>query len=602
MNSSLETDVIIIGGGATGAGIARDCARRGLKCVLLERSDIATGATGRNHGLLHSGARYAVTDPESARECIEENMILKRIARHCVEESKGLFISLPEDSLEYQSRFIKACTDAGIPAQRIHPKEAVKLEPSVNPILTGAVVVPDGVIDPFRLTVANVLDAKDHGATCLTYHEVTDIIRSGDTVTGVRVYDFLSRTHKTFHAPIVVNASGIWGQLLAEMAGVKVLMYPTRGSLLILGHRINNMVINRCRKPADADILVPGDTVSLIGTTSTHIQFSELDDLRPTAEEVDLLIKEGSLLAPSLAGTRKLRIYAGARPLVADESDPTGRSVSRKIVLLDHEKRDGLKGFITITSGKLITYRLMAEMTTDLVCAKLGVSAKCDTAKAPLPGSRETVEKTLQKILSIPPTSRMSLVNRHGDMAAALADSGPLDNSLVCECESVTVGEIRHSIKNLSVHTITDLRRRTRVGMGPCQGELCACRAAGLLVRFGATTPQKAPAQLKTFLEERWKGIRPLAWGDALRESEFTMWLYQSVCGITTPPMHFPLPTLDMAEALALSGASPQLKATHEVTASREKRSAPLAAAAVERHESPSYQSKSRTPGGQDEI
>ena len=92
-----EFDVIIIGGGATGAGTARDCSLRGLKVLLVERYDLAVGATGRNHGLLHSGARYAVTDKESAEECIKENMILRRIASHCVEENDGLFISLPED-------------------------------------------------------------------------------------------------------------------------------------------------------------------------------------------------------------------------------------------------------------------------------------------------------------------------------------------------------------------------------------------------------------------------------------------------------------------------------------------------------------------------
>lgn len=99
---SQSSDVIIIGGGATGAGIARDCALRGLRVILVERHDIATGATGRNHGLLHSGARYAVTDAESARECISENQILKRIARHCVEPTNGLFITLPEDNLSFQ--------------------------------------------------------------------------------------------------------------------------------------------------------------------------------------------------------------------------------------------------------------------------------------------------------------------------------------------------------------------------------------------------------------------------------------------------------------------------------------------------------------------
>ncbi len=100
--SPLTSDVIIIGGGATGAGIARDCALRGIDCILLERRDIATGATGRNHGLLHSGARYAVNDRESATECIEENKILRRIARHCIDETEGLFITLPEDDLAYQ--------------------------------------------------------------------------------------------------------------------------------------------------------------------------------------------------------------------------------------------------------------------------------------------------------------------------------------------------------------------------------------------------------------------------------------------------------------------------------------------------------------------
>lgn len=103
---SQASDVIIIGGGATGAGIARDCALRGLRVILVERHDIATGATGRNHGLLHSGARYAVTDAESARECISENQILKRIARHCVEPTDGLFITLPEDDLAFQATFI----------------------------------------------------------------------------------------------------------------------------------------------------------------------------------------------------------------------------------------------------------------------------------------------------------------------------------------------------------------------------------------------------------------------------------------------------------------------------------------------------------------
>ncbi|WP_438804257.1 anaerobic glycerol-3-phosphate dehydrogenase subunit A [Pectobacterium polaris] len=536
-----ETDVVVIGGGATGAGTARDCALRGLRCLLLERYDIATGATGRNHGLLHSGARYAVTDGESARECIEENQILRRIARHCIEPTDGLFITLPEDDLGWQAQFITACQQAGIRAQALDPQEALRLEPAANPTLIGAVRVPDGSVDPFRLTAANMIDACEHGAEVLTYHEVIGLIRKGDRITGVRVFDHKKGVETEIYAQVVVNAGGIWGQHIAEYADLRVRMFPAKGALLILGHRINNMVINRCRKPADADILVPGDTISLIGTTSTHIDYDQIDNMLVTPAEVETLMREGSMLAPKLASTRILRAYAGVRPLVASDSDPSGRSVSRGIVLLDHASRDGLEGFITITGGKLMTYRLMAEWVTDAICKKLGHDVACSTAQTPLPGSESLEEvKSAPHALSAYPAAkplsaplRGSAIYRHGERAGRMLSGERLDRSLVCECEAVTAGEVRYAVESLQVNNLIDLRRRTRVGMGTCQGELCACRAAGLLCRLGTATPEQSLTQLSQFLNERWKGIRPIAWGNALRESEFTSWIYQGLCGLT---------------------------------------------------------------------
>ena len=368
-----EFDVIIIGGGITGAGTQRDCAMRGLRTLLIEKSDIATGATGRNHGLLHSGARYAVNDPESARECISENMILRRIAAHCVDETDGLFITLPEDDLAYQANFVEACRAAGIRADIIDPEEARRLEPSVNPDLIGAVRVPDGSVDPFRLSAANLLDAKLKGGQVRLYTEVTGFIREGDTIKGVHTRNIQTGETTDYYAPVTVNAAGIWGHKMAEMAGANVGMFPSKGALLVFAHRVNNVVINRCRKPANADILVPGDTVCIIGTTSDRIPFEECDNVAVTPDEVNLLISEGAKLAPTLSSTRILRAYAGVRPLVSADNDPTGRNISRGIVCLDHETRDGIKGFVTITGGKLMTYRLMAEQVTDLVCRKLGV-------------------------------------------------------------------------------------------------------------------------------------------------------------------------------------------------------------------------------------
>ncbi|KGQ71549.1 glycerol-3-phosphate dehydrogenase [Chelonobacter oris] len=531
-SSRLQTDVIIIGGGATGAGIARDCALRGLSAILLERRDIATGATGRNHGLLHSGGRYAVNDPESAKECIEENNILKRIAKHCIDDCKGLFITLPEDDLAFQQPFLQACERAGIDALQIEPALARRLEPSVNPDLIGAIVVPDGSIDPFRLTSANMLDAKERGAQVFTYCEVRQLIREGSRIIGVRVYDHKNRLEREFFAPVVINAAGIWGQGIAEYADLKIKMFPAKGALLIMGHRLNNMVINRCRKPADADILVPGDTISVIGTTSSRIPYDQIDNMIVTPQEVDLLIEEGEKLAPRLRHTRVLRAYAGVRPLVATDDDPSGRNVSRGIVLLDHAERDGLDGFITITGGKLITYRLMAEWATDLACKKLNKTAACSTAEIPLPGSNESAVETHQKVISLPTPLRVSAVYRHGSRATGLLEKERLDRSLICECEAVTAGEVRYAVDELKVNNLVDLRRRTRVGMGTCQGELCACRAAGLMARFQVANAQQSTTQLASFMEERWRGIEPIAWGDALREAEFTSWVYYGLLGL----------------------------------------------------------------------
>ena len=532
-DSTKPFDVIIIGGGATGAGTARDCSRRGLRVLLVERFDISTGATGRNHGLLHSGARYAVTDQESAKECIKENMILRKIASHCVEETDGLFLTLPEDDIAYQAQFVKACSQAGIRAEVIDPEEALRLEPSANPSIVGAVRVPDGAVDPFRLTSSNIMDAKSHGAEVLTYHEVVELLKEGDRIVGVRVLDRRTKEVKDYHAQVVVNAGGIWGHNIAKLAGVTINMLPAKGALLIFGHRVNNIVLNRCRKPADADILVPGDTICLIGTTSSKVPFEEIDDMQVTPEEVDLLLREGEKLSPLLARTRILRAYAGVRPLVASDDDPSGRNVSRGIVLLDHATRDGLEGFVTITGGKLMTYRLMAEWTTDLVCKKLGVTAKCDTATEKLPGSREDKEEVGKKIISLPKAQRNASISRHGDLAERLAKNTLTDNSLVCECEEVSVGEVKYALDELDVHNLVDLRRRTRVGMGTCQGELCACRAAGLMSSLHKYCTQRAKEDLASFLNERWKGMAPIAWGDTLRESEYMAWVYESVCGLT---------------------------------------------------------------------
>ncbi|MEG0253634.1 MAG: anaerobic glycerol-3-phosphate dehydrogenase subunit A, partial [Muribaculaceae bacterium] len=355
-------------------------------------------------------------------------------------------------------------------------------------------------------------------------------------VVGVKLYNHKSKEEVSYFANITVNAGGIWGHHIAELAGININMFPSRGALLVFGHRVNNMVLNRCRKPADADILVPGDTICVIGTTSSRVPYDEIDDMRVTKEEVDILLREGNKLSPALASTRILRAYAGVRPLVAADNDPSGRSISRGIVLLDHAKRDGLDGFITITGGKLMTYRLMAEWTTNLVCKKLNIEKACQTADIALPGTTLEDEKDKEEVTKrhflIGNTASKSAEYRHGSLSDKIPTGDRYDDSLVCECEGVSVGEVKYAIESLHVESLSNLRRRTRVGMGTCQGELCACRAAGLLNEaHGCAT--KAKEDLAQFLNERWKGMYPVAWGDTLCETQFTSWIYEGVSGIS---------------------------------------------------------------------
>ena len=225
---------------------------------------------------------------------------------------------------------------------------------------------------------------------------------------------------------------------------------------------------------------------------------------------------------------RILRAYAGVRPLVAADNDPSGRSISRGIVCLDHEIRDGLAGLITITGGKMMTYRLMAEKATDLACKKLGVTKICETATTPLPGSQGLSSRESSKKYT---TAHNAASGRQGHLAQEISASSDEDKALVCECEEVSVGEVKYAMDKLHVHNLINLRRRTRTGMGTCQSELCACRAAGVMCSV-SNNPDETLADLGSFVNERWKGMRPVAWGRSLDEAQLMATIYEGLCGI----------------------------------------------------------------------
>ena len=379
---SREPDVLVIGGGATGVGTARDLAIRGLDVTLVDRGGLCSGTSGRSHGLLHSGARYAESDAKGAAECIEENRILRRIADACIAETGGLFVGLAEDDAGYFKTKRAACEEVGIPTEIVDPDVARASVPGLAGDVERVMQVPDAVIYPSRLIAANAIDAEEHGATIHTHAPVESMTVYGAQVTAVHVGGAVD---ETLRPEYVVNAAGAWAGRVAELAGLEVDMQPTRGVMVSVEYEGVDPVLNRCRDPDDGDIVVPHGDEVVLGTTSVPV--NDPDDYDQARGEVETSIEECAAMLPPVADAPVVREWWGVRPLYApDEAERNGRGISRGFFRLDHAA-DGVENTVSVVGGKLTTYRMMAASTADLVCERLGVDAECVTAERELAGA-----------------------------------------------------------------------------------------------------------------------------------------------------------------------------------------------------------------------
>ena len=369
--------VVVIGAGSTGAAIAHDLALRGLRVTLLDRFGPAAGTTGHNQAQLHSGARYAVNDPHSARECAQENLILRELMPQVLELNDGLFIALNEEHLKYGEAFSEGCAQCDIPTEAISPSDALNLEPNLNPHLLAAIRIPDGVFDPYRFTLSFIATARKNGATFLPFTEVVGI----DTRRGkVRVHQKANDDFIEIDCEAIINAAGPWAPRIAAMAGVTLDLEPSAGVMLTLGRRLCNMVINLLAPPADGDIIVPQRNTSILGTTSWTVD--DPDNIPIPRDHVKQLLELADWMLPGASRVPVRGVMAAARPLIKDEST-SGRTSTRGDRSYDHA-RDGAPGFFSIIGGKTTTARLMAEKISDMVCAYLNIDRQCITRITPL--------------------------------------------------------------------------------------------------------------------------------------------------------------------------------------------------------------------------
>lgn len=534
-----ETEVLVIGGGVTGAGVLRDLALRGVHGMLIDRLDLCAGASGGNHGLLHSGGRYVWTDPDAAIECRIENERLKRLAPHCIDDTGGLFVAVDGDDADFADRFPARCAQAGIACDEVGAAAARAAEPHLSPRLVRAFRVPDAAVDPFHLARANVEHARMLNGSLYRAH--TELLRfdlADGQIRGAICRD--PRTGAPLHirARQFVNAGGAWSMAIARLAGcADVELVYAKGTLLVHHDRLARHVINRLRPPGDGDILVPGGTVSLLGTTSSRVP--DPDRVAPTVDEVDRIVREGAAMIPALAQARYTRAFSRVRPLLNDT--PAGapaagdRAASRGFALLDHASQ-GVANLCTITGGKLTTYRLMAERAADLVVRRLGRELPGTTSTEPLPDHE-----------------RLRWTGAGASARAVAAHHDPRD-PILCECEMVPGSVVdriaagagepataaagadapppRDAAPVASPPSLETLALRSRIGKGPCQGSFCGMRVASYLCDRGLGDGPALLRDLRDFLDERFKGQRPVVWGAQAAQLELAEALHVGLLGL----------------------------------------------------------------------
>jgi len=539
-------DVIILGGGINGVGIARDCARRGIKVCLVEKSDLAKGASGANTGMIHGGIRYLRYDVHTTKMACTDSGYIQRIAPHLLfripfivpvmkPPGAGLFKTLFDRLyLEGAEIFFEAYDQyqplkRGKPHTRLSREEALALEPGLTPNILGAVTMDEWGIDPFRLVVENAVDAVEHGAVVLTWHDLLSFNKtSSGAIAGVVVEDRVTMTTKTLSAPIVINATGAWGPRIAQMAGAHYQLRPGKGVHIVYSHRISNFGLVMTGVDGRQMFLMPHENGSIVGTTDDDY-YGDLDNPRATEDEVKYILQAAREVFPAIDNYRMSRTYVGIRPTLYTWAKNEDR-LSREHEFYDHAPQ-GLAGLISVAGGKLAAYRQLAEEVTDELAKRVGNTAKCTTYSAPLPGAEEKIDIDAW-MRDVPKRHRLSvsrMAYRHGSRSAQILKAVADDPRQACEtclCEPVAEAEIRASIKGELVRRLTDVRRRTRQSMGACGGARCAARTSQLLLEEANLTPVEQLVELHGAMNARYIGKRPVLEGANLATEELNQALH----------------------------------------------------------------------------
>jgi len=524
-------DVIIIGGGINGTGVARDCALRGLKTLLIEKKDLSGGTTGASSGMVHGGLRYLLYDVKTTKTSSRDSGAIQKMAPFLhfripflflLKKGKGPPIEFMETFFEVYDRYAKLKN--GKKHTRLDGEAIFKIEPGLSSVVTHAISFDEWGVDPYRLCVLNAKDAAQNGAKILLQAEVVGLLMENKEgqrrVTGVCVRDEGGK-ESAFSGKVILNLAGPWVPKIAKMAGLKIQLRPAKGVHLVFDRRISNMGFATETIDGRSVFLMPYQNTSILGTTDDDF-YGDPDHLEVTHDEVAYLLEAVEQVFPDIRKYRVIGTYAGIRPTLY-EWGKNEEDLSREHKIFDHEQ-ENVPGCISMAGGKLATFRLMSQELTDLVCKKLRVRKKCETHRRPLPGAEKTISSEQMEAWSmqheIAPYALWRLHARHGagmERILRLVEQNPAYKRMICTAEPVLEAEIRYVIDQEWASSLDDLGRRTRLGWGNCQGTDCAWPAALILNELLGRDPQK---ETRIFLQKRWQSIMPHLQGESIAQEE----------------------------------------------------------------------------------
>jgi glycerol-3-phosphate dehydrogenase len=534
-NLELETsfDVIVIGAGINGAGIARDAASRGLKVLLLDKGDVGGGTSSWSTRLIHGGLRYLEHGEFGlVRESLRERERLLKIAPHLVRvlpmlvpiyrnARRGVW-TLRAGMLVYDLLSF----DKTLPRHRMLSRDqTIEQAPAINRDgLLGAAVYFDAQVEfAERLVVENVLSAVEHGATVLTYAQVEKLLVENGRLGGIEYRSLVHDQPDTgstgvspairpsASAGFIVNAAGPWvDQLIEELGDSPRLIGGTKGSHIIVAPFTGapkTAIYVEAKTDARPFFIIPWNGHYLIGTTDIRYD-GDLNDVRIDRDEVDYLLLETNRVIPEAGLTREsiLYTYSGVRPL-AYRREHDEQSITRRHFIRRHPRHDNL---LSIVGGKLTTYRSLAEEVVDLIYKQLKQTRRqCTTANEPLPGAASNFatlrndfkqqchldEKTLDRwmrIYGVRTAAIVELIDKNAELAEVFDEE-----------TGAVAAEIVFAFQKEFAQTLADcLLRRTMVGLNSSCGLNAIEKAASIAKKYLSWSDVRAQREIDAYREE----------------------------------------------------------------------------------------------------